>query len=316
MLTDESSLPRHVLVNSVLAHLDLYSLIKFTCTSKACMDVVYRDVPKSRWRMVDLSGNRRITDEQLRTFLMNIDARDNTRVLSLAGCASVNGTGLDPLRGSTVMEDIDLRVLGTLPHSGESGKMCGPSGLSENCVAGILDSMLPPHSGMHFALRRVAIRPRSMGPTLPRIPRYHNYGPATSNFLRQHDSLQRSLPPPPDPRNRPDDVPSGPSCSLCGVSGAVFVCCGSSCGESFCDACAMPRDCHECDKRKCQWCSTLVDCGSCGRRSCASHGYEGCGGCGAVYCRDCHVDRLDFSIVRNEYYCSGCAPPYWGGNIR
>ncbi len=27
------------------------------------------------------------------------------------------------------------------------------------------------------------------------------------------------------------------------------------------------------------------------------------------------VDNLDFSIVRNEYYCPGCAPPYWGENL-
>jgi hypothetical protein len=266
MLTDESSLPRHVLVNSVLAYLDLYSLIKFTCTSKACGDVVYRDVPKSRWREVDISGNNRITDVQLRTFLMNIDARDNTRVLSLAGCVRVNGTGLDPLRGLTVMEDIDLCVLGTLPHSGESGKMCGPSGLSENCVAGILDSMLPPLSGMHFALRRVAIRPRSRGPPTP--PTFRG---TTITAPRRATSCAGTTPsggpcrPPPDTRNRPDGPPD-PSCSLCGVSDEAFVCCGLSCGESFCNACAMPRDCPVCDKCKCQWCSTLVDCGSCGWR--------------------------------------------------
>ena len=62
--------------------------------------------------------------------------------------------------------------------------------------------------------------------------------------------------------------------------------------------------------------SSIADRADGGWWSCASHGYEGCGGCGAVYCRDCHVNRLDFLIVRNEYYCSGCAPPYWGGNIR
>jgi hypothetical protein len=115
MLTDESSLPRHVLVDTVLAYLDTYALIRFSCTSRACWDVVHRDVSKSRWREVDLSGNRRINDEQLRAFLTNIDARTNTKVLSIVGCMNVNGTGLESLRGSTIMEDIDLRVMGSLP---------------------------------------------------------------------------------------------------------------------------------------------------------------------------------------------------------
>jgi hypothetical protein len=307
MLMDESSLPRHVLVNSVLAYLDLYSLIKFSCASRACRDVVFLDVPKSRWREIDVSGNLRITDEQLRVFLENIDPRGNTRVLSLAGCVNVKGMGLDPLRGSTVMEDIDLHVLGSLPLLGESGKLFGPSGLSEDCVAGILQSMLPPlFSGRHFPLRRVAIQPRST--TLSHTARDANYGPAIGGFLLHHDSLRRSLPPS-DPWNCDGPDP----CSLCCVAGAVFC---DSCDGRFCDACAMPQDCPESAKRKCQWCSTIVACAACGRRRCASHGFEGCGGCEAIYCRECHVDELDFSIVRNEYYCQGCAPPYWGGNIR
>jgi hypothetical protein len=301
MLTDESSLPRHVLVNSVLAYLDLYSLIKFSCTSKACRDVVFRDVS---WRKIDVSGNNRITDEQLRAFLLNIDAGRNTRVLSVAGCPNIKGTGLEPLYGSTVMEDIDLRVLGSLPLLGESGKIRGPSGLSEDYVAEILRSMLPPFPGQHFVLRRVAIRPWRDD----LASRYSNYGPAIGRFIRHHDSLRRSLPPS-DPRNC--DAPD--SCYLCGVAGAVAC---DGCDGRFCRACAMPHDCAECGKRKCQWCGTIVTCAACGKRGCASHGYEGCGGCEVVFCRDCHVDLLDYDISRNEYYCAGCPPPYWGGNIR
>ncbi|KAL3810765.1 hypothetical protein ACHAXA_001590 [Cyclostephanos tholiformis] len=332
MLTDESTLPRHVLVNSVLAYIDLCSLIKFSCTSKACRDVVFLNVPKARWRRIDLSGNSRITDEQLRVFLENIDARTTTRILSLVGCPNVNGTGLEPLRGSIVMEDIDLRVRGSLPLVGDLGKLRGPSGLREDCVAEILRSMLPILPGQPVALRRVAIRPairphlfdnavrplhmflgdelQEQRPPSHDTPRHLYYGPAICRFLRLHDSFRKSLSPS-DPRYC-DDGPD--SCSLCGVAGAVL--CDSSCNGRFCTACALPQDCPECDKRKCQWCSTIVMCASCGKRSCASHGYEGCGGCGVIFCQDCHVDKLDFSIVRNEYCCSQCEPPYWGGNIR
>lgn len=43
--------------------------------------------------------------------------------------------------------------------------------------------------------RNPASKPRTPDP--PRIPGYYNHGPATSNFLRRHDSLRRSLSPPP-----------------------------------------------------------------------------------------------------------------------
>lgn len=320
MLTDESSLPRHVLVDTVLAYLDTRALIRFSRTSKACRDVVHRDLSRTRWRTVDLSGNRRIDDDQLRALLTNIDARSNAVSLSLVGCTNVNGSGLEPLRGSVVMEDIDLRVLGSLPLSGEMGRMRGPSGLREDVVADVLRSMLPPSSATGddagrprphthtVALRRIAIRPRSLTPPRDGLGRCANYGTEIGRVLRHHDSLL----------GRSHSAPTDRACSLCGVSsGDVFDCDSSSCdGRRFCIPCALPETCPECIGRRCQWCNTSVACASCGVRSCASHGYEGCGTCETVYCRDCHVDALDFSISRNEYYCAGCEPPYWGGNIR
>ena len=323
MLTDESALPRQVLVNSILVYLDLCSLIKFSCTSKRCKEIVFHDVSKTRWRVIDLSGNSRLTDEQLSILLENINARENTRVLSIVGCPSVEGVGLEPLWGSRVMEDIDLRVRGSLPLKGDMGKYYGRSGLSEECVARILRSMLPRQDELgggdrdYFALRRVAIRPRrdtrDNNPGRRRMElkrRLLDYGPAIGNFYLYHDSLRQNLSPI-DPRscNGPD------SCSLCGVSYNRAVVC-DSCNARFCISCAMPQNCSECNKTKCQWCSTLVTCSSCDRRSCASHGYEGCGVCEVVFCQDCHVDKLDFSITRNEYHCLGCAPSMWGGNIR
>ncbi len=88
--------------------------------------VIYLDMPKLRCWEVDMSGNCQITDEQLCTFLENINARGNTRVLSIVGWANMKGTGLDPLHVSTVMENINLCVLGSLALLGELGKVSVP----------------------------------------------------------------------------------------------------------------------------------------------------------------------------------------------
>jgi len=143
MLLDESSLPHDILVDSVLSYLDLYSLIKFSGTSKTCQKIVYNDIPKNRFATINLSGNQNITDDQLHAFLDNINANQNTRVLSLVGCTKITGTGLVPLSGSSVLEDIDLRVLGSLPLQGDSACLLGSTGLDEECVGDILNSMLP-----------------------------------------------------------------------------------------------------------------------------------------------------------------------------
>jgi hypothetical protein len=142
MLLDESSLPHDILIDSVLSYLDLYSLIKFSGTSKSCRKIVYNDIPKDRFAKINLNGNQNITDDQLHAFLDNINANQNTRVLSLVGCTKITGTGLVPLSGSSVLEDIDLRVL-ALPLQGDSACLLGSTGLDEECVGDILNSMLP-----------------------------------------------------------------------------------------------------------------------------------------------------------------------------
>ena len=74
MLLDESALPHDLLVDSVLSYLDLYSLIKFSGTSKSCQKIVYNDIPKERFATISLSSNQNITDDQLHAFLDNINA--------------------------------------------------------------------------------------------------------------------------------------------------------------------------------------------------------------------------------------------------
>mmetsp|Transcript_19530 Transcript_19530/g.35415 ORF Transcript_19530/g.35415 Transcript_19530/m.35415 type:complete len:322 (+) Transcript_19530:174-1139(+) len=313
MLTVESTLPRHILVNSVLSYLDLSTLIKFSCCSPQCQTIVFQEMPKTSWNEITLSGNLTITDDQLCVFLRNIRAKENTRILSLVGCVNIKGPGLEPLYGSDVLENIDLRILGSLPLTGELGTMCGPSGLMDDCVARILFSMLPlsqrewEEPGIWYAkatkrpkisLRRVAIRPLK-----PTVGMSIHYSPILRNFFTCHGFLIGRSATPIAPLTCPPNA-----CSLCFIEidyqqEGIFC---PTCNKNYCKSCAMSPKCAECSKRKCQWCSNVVQCagGRCGKRSCASHGYECCGGCDNVFCLDCQDYELEFCVVCNEFYCS------------
>lgn len=309
LMANESLLPRHIIINSVIPYLDLHTLIIFSGSSRTCQKLVYQETPQARWRRVDLSGSS-ITDDQLRVFLKNVNAKEHTLLLSLVGCRNVQGPGLEPLHGSKVLQDIDLRVRGSLPRQGET--LHGPSGLMEDCVARILVSMLPLHCEQqdrgvvwseeetNVALRRVAIRPLTLSSTTATtLGRFSRYSPTLSRFFRYYDSLKRVLPS--DPSRKKSSNP----CSLCSVQttciGEILRC--STCEQYYCKPCAIPKQCSECSKLKCQWCSNVVTCASCNKQSCASHGYEGCGGCEKVFCFDCHGE-LEFCVVCNEHYCT------------
>jgi hypothetical protein len=52
----------------------------------------------------------RLTDDALASFLTRVDARRQTHGLDLTGCKRIRGSGLAPLAGSTVLQELHLRV--------------------------------------------------------------------------------------------------------------------------------------------------------------------------------------------------------------
>ena len=69
------------------------------------------------WDTIDLKHiqvilGRRLADSDIQWVLLCINAVNKTRSLKLTDCLSVSGAGLDPLQGSTVLESIDLSLVG------------------------------------------------------------------------------------------------------------------------------------------------------------------------------------------------------------
>ena len=90
----------------------------------------------SLWQRISFgAAGELLTDAGLAALLDRVGALQHTVVLSLQGCTKITGQGLSSLRGSVVLEELDLR---TVPHGQESH-------LDTASIANVLETMLPLH---------------------------------------------------------------------------------------------------------------------------------------------------------------------------
>ncbi|KAK1734944.1 hypothetical protein QTG54_014404, partial [Skeletonema marinoi] len=52
----------------------------------------------------------KLIDDDIRDVLLSIDAINNLKRLRLTNCINISGVGLEPLRGSTIIQQIDLSL--------------------------------------------------------------------------------------------------------------------------------------------------------------------------------------------------------------
>ncbi|KAL7531848.1 hypothetical protein ACHAXR_004271 [Thalassiosira sp. AJA248-18] len=96
-----------------------------------------------RWETLDFVGidtslSSRLTDDDVRAILVCINANKRMKVLKLTGCVNITGHGLEPLRGSIVLEQIDL----SLAAQHESPAIDPEPSISEAVALPILDSIV------------------------------------------------------------------------------------------------------------------------------------------------------------------------------
>ena len=95
------------------------------------------------WSTIDIgdveqSCDLRLADGHLRWFLTCIDAASRVKSLKLTHCFHITGAGLKPLRGTKVLKEIDLSLVGI--H--ESPDIEPLPAISEGVVLPILDSII------------------------------------------------------------------------------------------------------------------------------------------------------------------------------
>ena len=133
-------LPAEVIGNNLLRCLDLPSLLRLSTCNSAVKREVFRkqigqDENASIWQVIDFGTvskqmASKLTDDQLKKLLVKCHAKEVTTVLKLTGCVGLKGKGLEPLRGSIVLREIDLKL----------SKM---EGLETTYVLNLLSSMPP-----------------------------------------------------------------------------------------------------------------------------------------------------------------------------
>lgn len=109
-----STLPLDSLLN-VLAYIgaqDKTSIMRLAISGdRQLSHFIYTERKHRIWENLDLATCRGITDEQLRSLLERINAQACMKSLLLdkETTSPITGTGLEPLRGSRVLQRVDLR---------------------------------------------------------------------------------------------------------------------------------------------------------------------------------------------------------------
>ena len=83
-----------------------------SATSKVIVSSLKNDDGKISLDFEDVEKSlaKKLTDADIGAVLTCINAKDTLRILKLAGCINITGSGLEPLRGSTILELIDLSL--------------------------------------------------------------------------------------------------------------------------------------------------------------------------------------------------------------
>ena len=282
---------------------DLISLIRLSASSRGLQRCVFSEAP-FLWTVLDLSKvekkyRKRIRDHQLESLLRRTNAVSVTKKLSLNGCLGLRGTGIAPLLGSTVLQEIDLRFCG------------GDQSLQDpipdaDIICRVIESM-PPFT------RPVGI---SALCGLRRIERDSSPTRAVLMSSSRKVSLEKLA----DLESRfGTQLASALCCKDC--QGSIRVGLGFEASQTFCfeckdvvcgdqnKGCREVQCCDYCDAQACTKCKIMNTCRSCTETYCC---YEivKCGGCGGVQCSDCAQEN-DFVVTETcnacgETRCSNC----------
>uniref|UniRef100_A0A7S2P2B5 Uncharacterized protein n=1 Tax=Skeletonema marinoi TaxID=267567 RepID=A0A7S2P2B5_9STRA len=228
-----------------------------------------------------------LKDEDIERVLQCIDAVNKVKRLKLANCVNITGAGLEPLRGSLIIEQIDLGLVGA--H--QSPKLYPEPSISCNHVLPILDTIIATEG---CALRHL------------QFPLVWLQEPSTDSefhqFLQRYNQMwanrgtisclecNKGLP-----------VGSGSRNEWIGTDthgpeyGQQYNTC-YGCFKHYCYDCKM-NFCSTCQMDYCDDCTKMSDCQVCGDSHCNDCCEHECHECNAKICSEC---------VKEQYECYGC----------
>ena len=220
----------------------------------------------------------KLTDDDLGAVLLCINAANKLKSLKLTGCVNITGHGLKPLYGSTVLEQIDLSLVGQ--HESPNIIWSGPW-MSEAAVVPILDSIIDTAGNSLKQLQ------------LPKHFR-KNPSPLLEDFLERYDELLENCGGTclkctasdwgnMDGTGRPWIVEDQES-QFCGLQNYTCYECTTHCCMDTC-----VERCMECEKVYCVDCVPVTECANCPNRVC-----KGC------------MDLKKCETTCEDYLCGSC----------
>jgi hypothetical protein len=257
----------------------------------------------------------KLTDNDLSALLLRIDAVNTVKRLRLSGCVNITGAGLDPLRGSTTIEQIDLSLVGD--H--ENPRLLDPEPpISCDRVLSILDSIIEMSNECalkYLQFPQVWRKGCGIGYDFPEGSDQFKF----QQFLTRYNSMLERR---------------GFSCKKCsgnivGVGSYQWMCCPSpdkyveyalqsytcyECLDQYCNQCTNEEEfscaifCFTCKRKYCEGCSKMKYCSSCFQMHCLDcMEFKECSGfdCNQKCCSNCEFETCSSYFCR-ESFCMAC----------
>ena len=307
----------------------LFAIAMATTNSQEQTQTTKAIISAFDWSVLDFGDIEKIlasklSDGVIDKILRNIDAVNDLHILKLAGCVNISGIGLNVLRSSVVIKQIDLSLVGK--H--ESPLIEPDPLLSESVVLPILDSIIDSRGSsleqLEFPKNWRNTASTQMTQFLVRYNQYmRNQGHRCFKCNRSCDEHAE------DDENRWVDFEGdgdewhgtqNMTCSQC----LHHICCREDCEDDswcrkcekvyckscvamngcvvcedyFCDECQKMEKCERegCGEPICEGCSKENTCSYCDERTCDSCNDSfqcGLDGCNKVICEDCIVSKRE-----------------------
>ena len=246
----------------------------------------------------------KLTDDDIAGILLSINAKDTLKVLKLIGCDNISGIGLEPLRSSSVLEQIDLSTSDEVSSIATGADLFGPNfpwcfALSEDIIVPILDSIISKEEDKSLKHIQFPSFWRNATPKSDMLTafmeRYHVAQNGRTCFCTEcKEGFQASEGTPwmNYKYNSRDDW---------GVQS--YTC--YACLSHFCDDCTIPF-CIKCEKMFCGDCCTSEYCVSCDMVACNEcDEFYRCDDCEEAFCSDCN--QTNICECCNRTRCFDCA---------
>jgi hypothetical protein len=266
----------------------------------------YSSIAGSDWGTLDFGEIEkelaaRLSDYDISTVLQYIEAVNTVKRLRLTHCTNITGAGLDPLRGSTIIEQIDLSLAG----DGENPRFDIDPPISCLDVLPILDSIIAAEgcalNYLQFPFKWRAARSTSSY--------FHEFIERYNEMRDARDTATKCF-------SCNEQVPSqGYGLPWIGTSGGGIygVHCWTcwQCSKYYCYDCRdeevdkpLLSGCHTCQWEYCRECVKLENCENCGGFVCehCSKYEDECNRCHIKLCSGCHL----YGGPRLVYKCSYC----------